>query len=77
MMQLQEQLLARGSRPLRGLDAAVLCGSSLQVRPPPPQKKKTLIHPHPPTLALQHFCPAACCPWLDLHPAFCVCGCLP
>ncbi|KAL4448941.1 hypothetical protein ABPG77_007658 [Micractinium sp. CCAP 211/92] len=30
--QLQEQLLARGSRPLRGLDAAVLCGSSLQER---------------------------------------------
>lgn len=31
--QFQQQLLAEGKRGLRGLDAAVLCGSSLQERP--------------------------------------------
>lgn len=30
--QLQERLLARGSHPLRGLDASVLCGTALQER---------------------------------------------
>lgn len=31
VVQFQEQLLATGRRPLRGLDTSVLCGSTLQV----------------------------------------------